>query len=386
MRSKSASETRDALGELEVVVEAVLDRRADRDLHAGIELQHRGGEHVRGVVADRSSASWPLRSVTISSCAPSGSGAGEVAELAVDLDGQRRAREARRRSRRRRRRRWRRRGARAGCRRAGRIRIGGTVHAALCRRAEAARLRSPERETPFPTRGLSPPRSGAFLQSRSPVGRIGGAPARRMRGVTTRPREGRPPCRRGTSPRALDVGAHAPQGRRSPDGSAFVVLACDRRRRRRRRRSVRRRGRPGKRAGPLVPSTTPALDPASETVLSCADATVASRSAAVPRASRRRRPGIRGRRGDNVTSPFAPAARPSPRTATRRSSVRHHRRRPRGAGPGRPVLDAIDAVAADHPDLTIEQFGDAQRRQGAQRDLRRGPREGRDCCRCRSRC
>ncbi len=40
------------LGELEVVVEAVLDRRADRDLHAGIELHHRGGEHVGGVVAD----------------------------------------------------------------------------------------------------------------------------------------------------------------------------------------------------------------------------------------------------------------------------------------------------------------------------------------------
>ena len=38
--------------ELEVVVEAVVDRRADRDLHSREELQHRRREHVRGVVAD----------------------------------------------------------------------------------------------------------------------------------------------------------------------------------------------------------------------------------------------------------------------------------------------------------------------------------------------
>ena len=43
---------RRALGELEVVVEAVLDGRADGDLHARIELHHRRGEHVGGVVAD----------------------------------------------------------------------------------------------------------------------------------------------------------------------------------------------------------------------------------------------------------------------------------------------------------------------------------------------
>ncbi len=41
-----------ALREVEVVVEAVLDRRADRDLHARVELHHRGREHVGGVVAD----------------------------------------------------------------------------------------------------------------------------------------------------------------------------------------------------------------------------------------------------------------------------------------------------------------------------------------------
>ncbi len=41
------------LGKLEVVVEAVLDRRADRDLGPGIELHHGGRHHVRRVVADQ---------------------------------------------------------------------------------------------------------------------------------------------------------------------------------------------------------------------------------------------------------------------------------------------------------------------------------------------
>ena len=41
----------DRLGELEVVVEAVLDRRADRDLHARVEPADRLGEEVRGGVA-----------------------------------------------------------------------------------------------------------------------------------------------------------------------------------------------------------------------------------------------------------------------------------------------------------------------------------------------
>ena len=44
---------RDAVGELEVVVEAGLDRRADRHLGAGVELGHRLGHHVGGVVADQ---------------------------------------------------------------------------------------------------------------------------------------------------------------------------------------------------------------------------------------------------------------------------------------------------------------------------------------------
>src|SRR5579864_5423968 len=36
----------DRLGEVEVVVEAVLDRRADRDLHAGVQAPHRFGEQI----------------------------------------------------------------------------------------------------------------------------------------------------------------------------------------------------------------------------------------------------------------------------------------------------------------------------------------------------
>ena len=41
----------DRLGELEVVIEAVLDRRADRDLHARVEAADRLGEQVRRRVA-----------------------------------------------------------------------------------------------------------------------------------------------------------------------------------------------------------------------------------------------------------------------------------------------------------------------------------------------
>ena len=42
-----------AVRELEVVVEAAVDRRADRDLGPRPELEHRGRHHVRGVVADQ---------------------------------------------------------------------------------------------------------------------------------------------------------------------------------------------------------------------------------------------------------------------------------------------------------------------------------------------
>jgi hypothetical protein len=43
----------EAVGELEVVVEAVLDRRPDRDPGAGPEIEDGGRHHVRGVVADQ---------------------------------------------------------------------------------------------------------------------------------------------------------------------------------------------------------------------------------------------------------------------------------------------------------------------------------------------
>ena len=85
--------TRDAVGEVEVVVEAVLDRRADRDLHARVELHHRGREHVRGVVADEVERVLPALAVTISSARAVVERAREVAHLAVDLDGERGARE-----------------------------------------------------------------------------------------------------------------------------------------------------------------------------------------------------------------------------------------------------------------------------------------------------
>ena len=42
-----------AVGELEVVVEAAVDRRADRDLRPGPQLDDRGRHHVGGVVADQ---------------------------------------------------------------------------------------------------------------------------------------------------------------------------------------------------------------------------------------------------------------------------------------------------------------------------------------------
>jgi hypothetical protein len=42
-----------AVRKLEVVVEAVLDRRADRDLRLRPQLEHRRRHHVRGVVSQR---------------------------------------------------------------------------------------------------------------------------------------------------------------------------------------------------------------------------------------------------------------------------------------------------------------------------------------------
>ena len=74
--------------EVEVVVEALLDRRADRHLRAGVELHHRLGHHVRGVVADQ------VQRLGIAfgedrDLGPVGQRRGEVAQLAVDADRQR---------------------------------------------------------------------------------------------------------------------------------------------------------------------------------------------------------------------------------------------------------------------------------------------------------
>jgi hypothetical protein len=82
----------DAVGELEVVVEAVGDRRADRDPHPGIELHDRRGEHVRGVVADELERLRRALRDDLQLRAVRERGA-EVAQLPVDLDGQRRPRQ-----------------------------------------------------------------------------------------------------------------------------------------------------------------------------------------------------------------------------------------------------------------------------------------------------
>ena len=85
----------DAVGEVEVVVEAVLDRRPDGDLHARVEVHDRRGEHVGGVVADEVERVLPAaigddlqRLVGLQRLR-------EVAQLAVLLDGQGGARQPR---------------------------------------------------------------------------------------------------------------------------------------------------------------------------------------------------------------------------------------------------------------------------------------------------
>ncbi len=72
---------RGAVGELEVVVEAVLDRRPDRDLDAGVELHDRRGEHVRGVVADQLEGLRPAFLSEDGDVRPVGQWAREVAHL-----------------------------------------------------------------------------------------------------------------------------------------------------------------------------------------------------------------------------------------------------------------------------------------------------------------
>ena len=89
---------RGAFGKVEVVVEAVLDRGPDRDLHARIELHHRLREHVCAVVADQGES---LGSAAIGEdleawhTVASRKLPSQVAHLPVDLDRQRRPRQSR---------------------------------------------------------------------------------------------------------------------------------------------------------------------------------------------------------------------------------------------------------------------------------------------------
>jgi hypothetical protein len=82
------------VGELDVVVEAVLDRRSDGDLGAGPEVEDGLGEDVRSVVANQLER---LRTAVGDDLdrLPAGERCREVAQLAVDLDRQRRPGEAR---------------------------------------------------------------------------------------------------------------------------------------------------------------------------------------------------------------------------------------------------------------------------------------------------
>ena len=107
-----------ALGEVEVVVEAVLDRGPDRDLGARPQLGDRLGHHVRGVVADEPQAVVVAGGGDLDARAV-GQRRVEVAQLAVHLDRPAPPGPGPSRWPPRRRPRWRPRGAPAGCRRGG---------------------------------------------------------------------------------------------------------------------------------------------------------------------------------------------------------------------------------------------------------------------------
>jgi hypothetical protein len=83
----------DSVRELEVVVEAIVDRRADRDLGAGIELHHRGRNHVGGVVADQVERAFGAIGEDLD---PFGVGerGRQVTHLSADSHGKRRLRQA----------------------------------------------------------------------------------------------------------------------------------------------------------------------------------------------------------------------------------------------------------------------------------------------------
>ena len=75
------------LVDVEVVVEAVLDRRADAQLGLGEQLLHGLGQDVRGGVAQDGPAVVAEPISTGSTTSPSASGVRQVAQLAVDPGG-----------------------------------------------------------------------------------------------------------------------------------------------------------------------------------------------------------------------------------------------------------------------------------------------------------
>ena len=79
MRARSSSLNVRAAGQLEVVVEAVLDRRADGELGAREQVEHRLGQHVRRRVAQHRGGPSSVSPVTIATVAPSVERPAEVA-------------------------------------------------------------------------------------------------------------------------------------------------------------------------------------------------------------------------------------------------------------------------------------------------------------------
>ena len=78
----------EGLGAVEIVVPAVLDHRADGDLHVRPELLHGARHDVGGVVADEFEGGGVLRG-DHGEAGVRLDGAGQVGEAAVDLDGER---------------------------------------------------------------------------------------------------------------------------------------------------------------------------------------------------------------------------------------------------------------------------------------------------------
>ena len=84
MRTEVVLAERGAVGQLEVVVEAVLDRRADGVGGAGEQRQHRLRQHVRRRMADARTGPRSLSGVTISTPGAIGQRRRQIALGTVD--------------------------------------------------------------------------------------------------------------------------------------------------------------------------------------------------------------------------------------------------------------------------------------------------------------